>query len=165
MNYNSITKNSFIKMSQGLLLLLIAIFLGAFSQAQSDHVPMNSSDIAWGPAPAFLPAGAEFALLEGDPGAAVPITLRLKLPAGYQLPAHWHPTVENVTVISGTFYVGMGDTLDKTKGMALEAGGFASVPAEHNHYAWTEEETVVQVHLMGPFAITYVNPKDDPRNE
>ncbi len=155
---------SFIKISQRFLVLLV-IFLVSFGQAQSDHSPINASDITWGPAPDFFPAGAEFALLDGNPGEAVSVTLRLKFPAGYELPAHWHPTLENVTVLSGEFYVGTGDTLDKAKGMALEAGGFVSIPAEHNHYAWTEEETVVQVHLMGPFAITYVNPKDDPRNE
>jgi hypothetical protein len=164
MKYQSITKHSAIKFSQGFLLLLIAIFLGGLGQAQSDHAPMNASDIVWGPAPDFFPAGAEFALLDGNPVEAGLITLRLKFPAGYEVPAHWHPTVENVTVLSGTFYVGMGDTLDKANSMALEAGGFAAVPAEHNHFAWTEEETIVQVHLMGPFAITYVNPKDDPRN-
>jgi mannose-6-phosphate isomerase-like protein (cupin superfamily) len=165
MNYRSSTKNRFIKKSQGLLIVLTAIFLGGFSQAQSDHAPMNASDIVWGPAPDFFPAGAEFALLNGNPAEAGLITLRLKFPAGYEVPAHWHPTVENVTVLSGTFYVGMGDTLDKTNSMALEVGGFAAVPANHNHFAWTEEETIVQVHLMGPFAITYVNPADDPRNE
>jgi quercetin dioxygenase-like cupin family protein len=164
MNYQSVTKHRFSKISQGFLLLLV-MFLVSLAQAQNDHAPMNASDIVWGPAPDFFPAGAEFALLDGNPAEAGLITLRLKFPAGYEIPAHWHPTAENVTVLSGTFYVGMGDTLDKAKGMALEAGGFAAVPPNHNHFAWTEEETVVQVHLMGPFAITYVNPKDDPRNQ
>ncbi len=164
MNYQSITKHSFIKFSQGFLMVLVMVLV-SFSQAQTPPAPMNASDITWGPAPDFFPAGAEFALLDGNPAEAGLITLRLKFPAGYEVPAHWHPTVENVTVLSGTFYVGMGDTLDKANSMALEAGGFAAVPANHNHFAWTEEETIVQVHLMGPFAITYVNPADDPRNQ
>jgi quercetin dioxygenase-like cupin family protein len=154
----------FIK-SQGFLMLTMLLVLGGLGQAQSDPEPMNASDIAWGPAPDFFPAGAEFALLDGNPGEAVPVTLRLKFPAGYEVPAHWHPTVENVTVLSGTLYVGMGDTLDKTTSMALEPGGFAPIPANHNHFAWTEEETVIQVHLIGPFAITYVNSEDDPRKQ
>jgi quercetin dioxygenase-like cupin family protein len=159
MNYKG-----FIRMNQGFLILLTVMFLGGFGQAQSDHAPINASDIVWGPAPAFFPAGAEFALLDGNPEKAEPITLRLKFPAGYELPAHWHPTQENVTVLSGEFYVGMGDKLDKANSVALKPGGFAAVPAEHHHYAWTKEETIVQVHLIGPVEITYVNPKDDPRN-
>jgi uncharacterized RmlC-like cupin family protein len=86
----------------------------------------------------------------------------LKMPATYKIPAHNHPTSEYVTVISGKFHIGMGDKLDEKKGVELRAGGFGEAPAHMNHYAWASEETVVQVHGQGPFAITYVNPADDP---
>jgi quercetin dioxygenase-like cupin family protein len=155
----------FINLSRGFLLLFTVLVLSHFSQAQTHHSAMNANDIVWGAGPAHLPAGVEAVLLDGNPKEAVPTTLRLKFPAGYEIPPHLHPTQENVTVISGTFYIGTGDTLDKTKGTALEPGGFVAIPAEHHHYAWVEEETIVQVHLTGPFAITYLNPEDDPRND
>jgi uncharacterized RmlC-like cupin family protein len=82
--------------------------------------------------------------------------------ASYKTPAHNHPTSEYVTIVSGTFHIGMGDKLDEKKGIELRAGGFGEAPAHMNHYAWTSEETVVQVHGQGPFALTYVNPADDP---
>ena len=88
--------------------------------------------------------------------------MRLKMPANYKVPAHHHPTDEFVTVISGDFRVGLGDKLDMDKGQSLKAGAFGEMPAGMNHYAWTTEETVVQIAGPGPFAITYANPADDP---
>jgi hypothetical protein len=84
------------------------------------------------------------------------------MPSGYKIPAHSHPMTEYVTVLSGTFNLGMGDKLDLQKGTALRAGGFAENPARMNHYAWTSAETVLQVHGQGPFTIAYVDPSDDP---
>jgi anti-sigma factor ChrR (cupin superfamily) len=115
--------------------------------------PMNPSDIQWGDAPPILPAGAKFAVLMGDPGKTGPYVVRMKLPDGYKIAAHWHPLDESVTVISGTFNVGMGDKLDMTKGKALTAGAFGTVPARMRHFAWTTGETEVQVHGMGPFKL------------
>jgi len=123
---------------------------------------MSSKDVKWAPAPPVLPKGAMMAVLAGDPAATGPVVLRLKLPAGYKIPAHWHPTDEYVTVLSGTFFIGMGDKLDPTKGHAFTAEGFAVAPAHMNHFAWTKTGATVQVNLMGPFAMTYVNPADDP---
>jgi quercetin dioxygenase-like cupin family protein len=119
----------------------------------------------WGPAPAVFPKGAEMAVLEGDPSAAGKIfTVRLRLPNGYVIPAHWHPTDESVTVIEGTFLVGLGDRYDPSKFAAtLRPGGFITAKAHMNHFAMARGPTVVQVHAMGPFAMTYVNPADDPR--
>ena len=88
--------------------------------------------------------------------------VRLKMPTDYKIPAHNHPTSEYVTIVSGTFHIGMGDKLDEKKGIELRAGGFGEAPAHMNHYAWTSEETVVQVHGQAPFALTYGNPADDP---
>ena len=102
------------------------------------------------------------AVMQGDPSGTGLFTVRLKMPSGYKIPPHTHPTDENVTVISGTFLVGMGETVD-TKGMLkLGEGGFVTAPANHAHYAVAKGRTVVQVHAMGPFAMTYVNPADTP---
>lgn len=124
--------------------------------------PMQPEEIKWGAAPAALPAGAELAVLAGDPAATGPVTLRLKMPAGYKIPPHWHPTDERVTVISGHLGLGMGDALDQKKSKLLKPGGYAVAPANMHHFAWTKSGAVVQIDLMGPFAITYVNPADDP---
>jgi hypothetical protein len=126
------------------------------------HVLVTPRELKWGDAPAKLPKGARFAVLSGDPGLPGPYTIRLKLPAGYKIAPHWHPTDENVTVISGIFSLGMGESFDLKSLKALPAGGYAVLPAEMRHYAWTKAGATVQVHGMGPFAITYVNPNDDP---
>jgi quercetin dioxygenase-like cupin family protein len=146
-------------------LLCIAVGARDAATAQTAHPGIfTPKDVSWGPGPAFLPPGAKLAVLEGDPGKPEEFTLRLALPDGYKIPAHSHPTTENVTVISGEFHAGMGDKLDAAKGLILPSGSFASLPAKMNHYAWAKGRTVVQVHGQGPFAITYVNPADDPRN-
>ena len=123
----------------------------------------NQQGITWGPAPAFLPPGAQIAVLEGDPTAAGTFTIRLKLPNGYKIPPHRHPTVENVTVLSGTFRAGMGAAFDDAKLTDLGRDAFVSIPAEHAHYAMARGETVVQVHGLSPFVLTYVNPADATR--
>jgi quercetin dioxygenase-like cupin family protein len=130
--------------------------------AVSVHAQMNSDVLKWGPAPAVLPQGAQMAVLSGDPGKAGLFTVRLKMPAGYAIQAHHHPTTEYVTVVSGDFALGMGDKLDQAKATTLHAGGFAAAPAGMNHYAWAVTDAVVQVHAEGPFALTYANPADDP---
>jgi quercetin dioxygenase-like cupin family protein len=88
----------------------------------------------------------------------------MKAPAGYKIQAHTHPTAELITVISGNLHLGMGDKFDESKGDKMSAGSFTAMPAGMRHYAWCEEETEMQVHGEGPFAIVYVNPADDPRN-
>lgn len=118
---------------------------------------------AWGPPPPFLAKGAQFAVYQGDPGASGVYTVRLKLPAGYVIAPHFHPTDEHVTVISGHFLVGMGDTVDKAKAQTLGPGGFITAPAQAHHFAVASDDVVVQVHGLGPFAITYVRDADDPR--
>ena len=85
----------------------------------------------------------------------------MKMPAGYKIPAHWHPSDENITVISGTFNLGMGDKLDVAKSKAFPAGSFAVAPAKMNHFAIAKQAAIVEVSAIGPFAITYVNPADD----
>ena len=121
-----------------------------------------AQDLKWGPAPAIFPAGAKMAVLQGDPSKAVPVTVRIDFPDGYTLPPHFHPTDEAVTVIKGNFLIGMGDKVEKTKTMSFPVGGFAVAPAGQHHYAIAKGRTIVQVNLVGPFALTYVNPADDP---
>ena len=104
-------------------------------------------------------------MLSGDPTKDGLYVVRLRLPAGYKVPAHNHPTAEMVTVLTGKFHLGMGDKLDEKKAMLLTAGGFAEAPAKMNHYAWTTGPTVLQIHGQGPFEINYVNPADDPRGK
>jgi quercetin dioxygenase-like cupin family protein len=133
--------------------------------AASAHVMVTPADVQWADGPGSVPPGAKFAVVEGDPKNAALFTMRLKLPAKYRIPAHWHPADEHVTVLSGLFHMGMGDRLDATKGKRLGVGSFAVMPARLQHYAWTDEETIIQLHGMGPWGINYVNPADDPRKQ
>ncbi len=137
-------------------------FVGSAHPAQVDLVP-GSDAVKWGPAPPAFPKGAEIAVLSGNPFASGPYVVRLKMPANYQIPAHHHPTTENVTIISGRFHAGMGDKLDRKNAQDFGPGGFVAMPAGMNHYAWAAGETVVQVHGDGPFEIVYANSADDPR--
>ena len=126
----------------------------------SQAVMLASNALTWGPAPAVFPAGAKMAVVSGDPGKPELFAVRLQMPAGYTIAPHWHPTDEHVTVISGTFGLGMGETLGDVKG--LPAGSYALLPAEMRHFAKAVTATTVQVDGMGPFVLTYVNPADDP---
>jgi hypothetical protein len=143
-------------------LTLIALSASAVLWAADAAGPVQPEEIKWGPAPPVLAAGAQMTVLAGDPAKTGPVTLRLKMPAGYVIAPHWHPTDERVTVISGNLGLGMGDTLDKKNSKVLKAGGWGVAPANMHHFAWTKSGAIVQVDLMGPFAITYVNPADDP---
>jgi len=129
-----------------------------------EHRTFLPSDFKWVDAPAGLPKGAKMAVIHGDPSAPGLFAMRAMLPAGYKVLPHFHPADENVTVISGEFYMGMGDAMDESKGHALPAGSVSIMPAGSHHFAWTKVETVIQIHAMGPWGITYVNPQDDPRN-
>ncbi len=146
-------------LTRGIALLAIVAAQGS---AQGTGHAANA-ELKWGPAPAIFPAGAQMAVLQGNPGGTTLFTVRLRFPDGYKIPPHTHPTDENVTVISGTFKVGMGAKLEPKETMTLKAGGFVVAPANMAHYALAEGETIVQVHAMGPFAMTYVNPADTPK--
>jgi quercetin dioxygenase-like cupin family protein len=156
-------------------LSLLAVIMGAlfccipgvFSAQSTSHVIAPLADAHWGPAPPMVPAGAQIAVLAGDPTQAVPYTIRLKFPAHYAIPAHSHPTDENVVVVSGTLTFGMGDRLirEDEKNKTLTAGGFALMPAGMNHYAFTAgQETTIVLYGQGPVEFKYANPADDPRN-
>ncbi|HVH40030.1 MAG TPA: cupin domain-containing protein [Gemmatimonadaceae bacterium] len=149
-------------------LSLAVVAAPALARAQvtdkvADKKMAPHSEPTWGPAPAVFPAGAQMAVLQGKPDSAGIFTVRLRFPDGYRIAPHTHPTDEYVTVISGKFRVGMGERADLPNAMTLEAGGFVTAPAMQAHYAAAEGMTVVQVTAMGPFALTYVNPADMPR--
>src|SRR4029077_1744885 len=133
--------------------------------AQEHHVVVPVDKVQWNPAPPILPPGAQFAVLEGNPGAKGPVVMRLKFPANYVVSSHWHSMHERITVIPGTFNIGNGDTVDRQASQALTAGGFLSLPAKMHHYAWVKDPTVVQINLEGPFALFYVNAADDPQKK
>jgi hypothetical protein len=130
--------------------------------APSPHAAVQDGAMKWGDAPPVFAKGAKMAVLAGDPSKNDVFVVRLKMPDGYKIMPHWHPTREHVTVISGKFNIGMGEKFDSAKADAISAGGFAYMDAKMAHYAWSQGETVVQVEAMGPFALTYVNPADDP---
>ena len=127
------------------------------------HVTMPAQ-MTWGEAPPALPRGAKAAILYGDPGAASgAFTVRLQMPDGYKVMPHTHPTAEFVTVLSGTLRVGMSRQWDDASMKDLPGGGFAHMPPETAHYVQAKGETTIQVSGQAPFAITYIDPKDDPR--
>lgn len=150
-----------VSLSACLLLWAVALH-GQDSYSQTGHKETKGK-LSWGPAPAVFPAGARMAVLSGDPGKAEMFTVQLAMPDGYRIPPHFHPTDEAVKVLKGTFLVGMGDTLDLSKTKALKAGGSGKVPANMHHFAATKGATELTVTAMGPFAMTYVNPADDPQ--
>ena len=118
--------------------------------------------VEWGPAPAFVPAGAQLAVLEGNPMGPGEYTIRMKTPDGYKVAPHWHPQRENVTIISGAMKVGMGDKFDESKMSNFPAGSFAYLDPSMHHYVMTQGETVIQISGKGPVKFNYVDPKDDP---
>ena len=140
------------------------IALSASWAQMSGHRMITAGDLKWDDVPS-LPAGAKIAVIEGPMNEAVPFTIRLKFPANYSIPAHSHPAVERVTVLSGTFHMGTGDRLDSQKGMPLGPGDMMIMQPKTNHFGWTKDETVVQLNGTGPWGVTYVNPADDPRKK
>ena len=120
--------------------------------------PSGSSGVG----PNLLP-GAEIAVMQGDPSTPELFTIRLRMPAGYVVAPHYHDTDLHVTVISGQFSAGMGDTVDLEAAPILRAGDFITVRANQHHFDAARSAAVVQIYGMGPFTLTYINPEDDPR--
>lgn len=151
-----------------LIMSTVAVALAAAiagAEAAGGHVKVTPQEITWAEGPPSIPDGARATVLYGSPGESGLFALRLKLPAGYVLPPHHHSQPEVVTVISGTFHLGMGDTVDRDSARALEAGSFFAFPPGMTHYAFTEEETVIQLNSTGPWDLSYVDPADDPRKQ
>lgn len=153
------------------LLLIAAACLPAVASAQSTPTTARAEPelcypaaLQWRNGPASLPAGAQFAVLEGDPTKEGPFTMRLRLPDGFRIPPHTHPAVERVTVLSGTFNLGVGDKFNAAATQPMTAGTFGFWPPGMKHFAWAQGETILQLHGVGPWRLEYVNPADDPRN-
>lgn len=144
-------------------LLILAVFAAVLAQPVFAQNAFTPDQVKYGPVPNFLPAGAQLAVLEGDPMAASgDFTIRLKMPDGYKVAPHTHPHRENVTVLSGTLKVGMGDQFDASKMMSFGAGSFAYLDPAVHHYAMASGETVIQIHGMSPAKFNYINAADDP---
>ena len=152
-----------------LTLALALAALGPTAAWAEDPAPADPikavvpADLKWEDSKAT--PGAKVAVIEGPANQAVPYILRVKFPADFKIPAHWHPAVERVTVLSGTFNFGTGDKLDKEKTKAFTAGSVVIIQPKTNHFAWTSEETVIQLSGVGPQDINFVNPEDDPRKK
>ena len=148
------------------MLAFAAISVGQEAAAPATHpathMVASAKDLKWGDPPPVFEKGATFTVISGNPGEAGLYVVRLRMPAGYKINPHWHPADEHVTVISGTFMVGMGEKFDKATMKELPAGGYVLLPADMRHYAMAKTAATVQVHGMGPFKLTYVNPADDP---
>jgi hypothetical protein len=129
------------------------------------HTIVTPQEVAWTAAPPILPQGAEAALLYGDPSQEGPFVLRLKLPNNYHIPPHTHPKPELVTVLSGTFKLGMGEQADEAKAQSLAAGTFVGLEPGTRHFVYADEETVIEISTVGPWSLSYLNPEDDPRQK
>ena len=134
------------------------------ASAATEHQIMAPSDLKWGEMPPGLPAGAKMAVLSGDPTKAGPFTVRMQASAGYKIFPHTHPTPERLTVISGTFRLGMGDKFDEAATQEMGPGSYITLPPGMTHFVALTSESIVQIDSEGPFQIKYVNPADDPRN-
>lgn len=153
------------------LFFLLALSGGAFAadpgkhdaHASMPHPITSAANTSWGPAPPSLPTGAQAAVLVGDPGKSGVFTLRLKMPPGYRVPRHWHPSDEAVTLVEGDLTLSMGNA-DAAQAGTLAPGDFVNLPAHMQHEASSKSGAVVQVQSTGPFEINYIDPNDDPRN-
>jgi len=156
-------KQSYVKIALALLIAGSGVAAIRANGHSADKNVFTPDSVPYGPVPAFIAPGAQLAVLEGNPMAASgDYTIRLKMPDGYRIAPHWHPKRENVTVISGTFKVGMGDHFDETSMGTFPAGSFAFLDPDMHHYAMAKGEVVVQVHGAAPVQFNYVNPADDP---
>lgn len=149
-------------MTKGLFVVAAAILVVGPVSVQAKT---SKPDLKWMAGPPGLPDGAQFAVVSGDPGKAQKFIINLMLPAGYAVPAHWHPTTEKVSVLSGKVGYGMSDKLDKAKAKWASAGQHVTMKAKMNHWVMANAPAELQVTGMGPFQITYVDPKDDPRKK
>jgi hypothetical protein len=159
----SIARNALARLAIG---VVVGATLAGPAIAQSTggaHTFITPTDIKWSEAPPTLPKGAKFAVLQGDPGKDGPFVIRMLALTGYTIPPHWHTQDEQLTVISGMLYIGLGDTFNKRAARALPRGGFHFLSGKEHHYAFTNGRTIVQISGNGPFDINYINPADDPQ--
>jgi quercetin dioxygenase-like cupin family protein len=153
-----------VKKTLGFFVALVVLcgVAGAQEAKAPTHILMAPAEAKWGEPPPVFEKGMSFTVVSGDPGKPGLYVVRAKMPAGYKIAPHWHPTDEHVTVLSGTLALGMGEKFDKASMKKLPAGGYALMPADMRHFAMATTATTIQVHGQGPFVLTYVNPADDP---
>ncbi|MBI3629364.1 MAG: cupin domain-containing protein [Candidatus Rokubacteria bacterium] len=149
------------------IILVLAVVLGASGSARAADAPEQilvlPDAIAWKPGPPSIPAGAQIAVLRGDPAKAGPFTVRVRFPDGYRLPPHTHPSEERATVLQGALVVGFGEKWGEGQRLSMPAGSFRVTPPGVPHYLEARGETIFQVDGIGPVSVTYVDPADDPR--
>ena len=142
----------------------LALALAPFTATAADnHVAVSPDQLSWKDGPPSLPKGAQFTVVAGDPSKEGLYVIRLKVPAGYKVPPHVHPFDENVTVPRARSTSGWARRLMTRKVKARRSAGSPRRRRAMQHYAWFTEDTIIQIHGMGPQGITYVNPADDPR--
>lgn len=162
-------KLSFLALALFAILAMVAGFalagdeMAGMDKKTPGHVMLTDAELTWTDGPKSLPAGAKMAVLEGDPTKEGLFTIRFKLPANYKVSPHWHPADEHVTVLSGSFSMGLGEKFDQAALKELPVGGFALMATGVRHFAWSKDGATIQLHGMGPWGINYVNPADDPR--
>jgi mannose-6-phosphate isomerase-like protein (cupin superfamily) len=137
---------------------------GTVAAQHGSHRIITPDELKWQDVPT-LPPGAKIALIEGKMSEAGPITARLKLPANYRIPPHFHQAEERVTVLSGTVNIGMGDKFDAQKTTAMKPGTVLLMPPGMHHFAWTAAEAIFQLNVTGPWTVTFLDPADDPRKK
>ncbi|WP_329189619.1 cupin domain-containing protein [Actinacidiphila glaucinigra] len=120
-------------------------------------------DLDWEPFPAFPPA-ARLAVVVGNPSEPAPYVVRVKLPSGERLMPHRHTEDRVYLVVSGVFYIGLGDTFDEERLRAYPPGAVIVLPGGTSHFHWAKSgQYVTQVTAIGPISLEYVDPADDPR--
>ena len=151
-----------------LMFLALSTLIVAAPAAAKKAAPAKAkapAELKWGAAPPMLPAGAQIAVVSGDPMKAGKFTIRLKFPMNYSVPPHWHPTDEHVTLVEGKIAYGMSDRIDKASAQQLAVGDSITMKAKMRHWVVTGDGATVEVSSTGPFKITYVNAGDDPRGK
>lgn len=159
------------------VIIVVGLAVGASARAQEQTparpdtrtaetvMRLTPAELTWTAGPPMLPAGASMAVIEGSFSKPGPFTVRLKFPANYRIPPHWHPVKVTVTVISGTFNMGLGDELDTNKGKVLPTGSIFEMPATIHHFGWTSEETIIQEHGIGPLSVNYLSAPHDGQHQ
>ena len=161
------------RQAQAIVLLIAGLLCADTVHAQATHpaaavlkahIMLAPEDIRWGECPPAVPPGASCSVIEGSLAATNRLfAFRVRMPDNYLIPPHFHPAIEHVTVVKGTFKVGMGEKFDPSAMTSLPAGTFAALDPGVRHFAEAEGETILQLHGDGPWSLTYVNPADDPR--
>jgi len=164
MNIHHVQRISLPRMAAAVALgALFAVSAFPVSAAEELHTGIAADEVKFSPGPPTLPAGVQIAVLMGNPAEKGTFAIRLKMPAGYKIPPHQHSQDEDVTVMAGGLKLATGETFDGNAAPALPPGSFVHIPFGTPHFAWVDEETVVQINGTGPFDIKYVDPKHDPR--